>query len=120
MFATSADFPIEGRAAITIRLPSWNPPVFSSRSLNPEVVPVRRPPPRQLVDHVRPTDLVELPVLAQGLGDRQLVDLAVVLVQLEHRRKHGTVLLAVEVLGPQVLLDEKREQVPLVEQHSPQ
>ena len=40
MLATSADLPIDGRAASTTRLPGWKPPVFSSRSLNPDGVPV--------------------------------------------------------------------------------
>ena len=173
MLATSADLPIDGRAAITIRLPGWKPPVFSSRSLNPDGVPVsgslghrqavelvgllvqdvrdradlllaivvghlqhrplgpldeiarrrltgehagldlvgggqQRPhlgvvahdppvlarvaggrnPAGQLVDRLDPARLLELAVLAQRLGDRQMVDLAVVLVQLEHRREH--------------------------------
>src|SRR5881628_2958251 len=37
---TNADFPIEGLAASTIRLPGWRPPVSSSRSLKPVGVPV--------------------------------------------------------------------------------
>ena len=41
MLATSADLPIEGRAARMTRLPAWKPPVFSSRSLKPDGVPVR-------------------------------------------------------------------------------
>ena len=203
MLATSADLPIDGRAAITIRLPGWKPPVFSSRSLNPDGVPVsarlgdrqpvqlvgllvrgcraieriffwrsscatsstdalgalhqvarrrltrehagldlvgrgqQRPqlgvvvddpavlagvpggrhPAGELVDRLRPADLVELAVLAQRLGDRQVVDLAVAVVELEHRREHRAVLLAVEVLGPQLLLDQQRVQMALVEQH---
>ena len=40
MFVTSADLPIEGRAAMMIRLPGWKPPVISSRSLKPDGVPV--------------------------------------------------------------------------------
>ena len=67
-----------------------------------------------------PADLVELAVLAQLLGDRQVVDLVVALVELEHRREHRAVLLAVEVLGPQLLLDQQRVQVALVEQHRAQ
>ena len=79
-----------------------------------------RHPAGELVDRLRPADLLELAVLAQRLGDRQVVDLAVVLVELEHRREHRAVLLAVEVLGPQMLLDQQRIQVALVEQHRPQ
>ena len=41
----------------------------------------------------------ELSALAQDVGDGQMVDLAVVLVELEHRREHAPVLLSVEVLG---------------------
>ena len=44
MLHTSALFPIAGRAATMIRFPGWNPPVISSRSLNPEGVPVREVP----------------------------------------------------------------------------
>ena len=66
-----------------------------------------RHPPGELVDRRRAADLLELAALAQRLGHRQVVDLAVVLVQLDHRREHRAVLLAVEVLGPQVLLDEQ-------------
>ncbi len=40
MLVTSADLPIDGRAASTIRLPGWKPPVRSSRSLKPDGVPV--------------------------------------------------------------------------------
>ena len=41
MLVARVDFPIEGRAASTIRLPGWKPPVRSSRSEKPEGVPVR-------------------------------------------------------------------------------
>ncbi len=44
MFVTSADLPIEGRAASTIRLPGWKPPVRSSMSLKPDGVPVSEMP----------------------------------------------------------------------------
>ena len=44
MFVTSADLPIDGRAASTIRLPGWKPPVRSSRSLKPDGVPVSEMP----------------------------------------------------------------------------
>ena len=40
MSQTSVDLPIAGRAAITIRLPGWKPPVLSSRSRKPDGVPV--------------------------------------------------------------------------------
>ena len=40
MLTTSADLPIDGRAASTIRLPGWKPPVLSSMSLKPDGVPV--------------------------------------------------------------------------------
>ena len=36
MFVTSADLPIDGRAAMMIRLPGWKPPVIASRSAKPE------------------------------------------------------------------------------------
>jgi hypothetical protein len=35
MFVTSADLPIDGRAARTMRLPGWKPPVIASRSAKP-------------------------------------------------------------------------------------
>ena len=60
-----------------------------------------RHPARQLVDRLGAADLLELAVLPERLGDRQVVDLAIALVQLDHRREHGAVLLAVEVVGPQ-------------------
>jgi len=74
-------------------------------------------PAGELVDRLDAADLFELATLAQRLGNRQRIDLAVAFVQRDHRREHGAVLLAVEVLGPQVLLYQQREQVPLVEQH---
>ena len=79
-----------------------------------------RHPPRELVDRLGAPDLLELAVLAQRLGDRQMVDLPVALVQLEHRGEHRAVLLAVEVIRPQMLLDQQRVQVPLIEQHRSQ
>ncbi len=36
MFVTRLDFPIDGRAAMMIRLPGWKPPVISSRSAKPD------------------------------------------------------------------------------------
>ena len=77
----------------------------------------RGDPAGELVDRLRPPDLLQLAVLAERLGDRQVVDLAVAFVEREHGREHRAVLLTVEVLGPQVLLDEQRMQMPLVEQH---
>ena len=47
MFVASADFPIAGLEASTIRLPGWKPPVMSSMSLNPEGVPVIEIPSRE-------------------------------------------------------------------------
>src|SRR3954447_20473258 len=41
MFVTSADLPMDGRAASTMRLPGWKPPVIASRSPKPDGVPVR-------------------------------------------------------------------------------
>ena len=41
MFVAAALFPIDGRAARTMRLPGWNPPVRASRSVKPDGVPVR-------------------------------------------------------------------------------
>jgi hypothetical protein len=77
-------------------------------------------PSGQLVDRLRAADLLQLAVLPQRLGDGQMVDLAVAAVQLEHRRKHRTVLLAVEVLRLQVLFDQQPVQVALIQQHRPQ
>ena len=68
-------------------------------------VPRGRDPAGQLVDRVRTADVVQLPVLAERLGNREVVDLVVGLEQLLHRREHGSVLLAVEVLWTQLLLD---------------
>ena len=83
-------------------------------------VPGRRHPAGELVDRLGAADLLQLAVLAQRLRDRQVVDLPVALVQREHGREHRPVLLTVEMLRPQVLLDEQRMQVPLVEQHRPE
>ena len=58
-------------------------------------------------------------MLAQRLGDREMVDLAIVAVELDHRRKHRAMLLAIEVLRAQVLLDQQRVEMVLVEQHGP-
>ncbi len=74
-------------------------------------------PAGEFVDRRRAAELLELAALAERLGDRQVVDLVVALVELDHRREHLAVLLAVEVLGPQVLLDQQPVQVPLVQQH---
>ncbi len=79
-----------------------------------------RHPSGQLVDRRGAPDLVELAVLAQLLGDREVVDLVVALIELQHRREHGAVLLAVEVLGPQLLLHQQGVQVALIEQHRAQ
>jgi hypothetical protein len=79
-----------------------------------------RHPPGQLVDRRGAADLVELAVLAQLLRDGEVVDLVVGFVELEHRGEHRTVLLAVEVVGPQLLLDQERVQVTLVQQHRAQ
>ena len=40
MLVASVLFPIAGRAATTIRLPGWKPPVSWSRSLKPDGTPV--------------------------------------------------------------------------------
>ena len=40
----SADFPMLGRAAMTMRFPSWNPEVIRSRSRKPEGTPVTSEP----------------------------------------------------------------------------
>jgi hypothetical protein len=56
-------------------------------------------------------------VLPQRLGNRQVVDFAIALKELSHRSEDGPVLFAVEVLGPQLLLDQKGVQVALVEQN---
>ena len=79
-----------------------------------------RHPAGQLIDRRRAADLLELAVLAQRFSDGQMVDLAVALEQLPHRGKHGAVLLAIEVLGPELLLDQECVQVPLVQQHGPE
>ena len=99
-----------GQQRAHLRVVADDPPVLAR-------VAGRRHPAGQLVDRLGAADLLELAALAQRLGDRQVVDLAVALVQLDHRREHRAVLLAVEVLGPQMLLDQQRVQVPLVEQH---
>ncbi len=91
-----------------LRVVADDPPVFTR-------VAGGRDPPGELVNHLDPADLLELAVLAQRLGDRQMVDLAVVLVERQHRREHRAVLLAVEMLGPQLLFHEQRVQVALVE-----
>ena len=44
MFSASADFPIEGRAAMMIRLPGWKPEVSLSSSLKPVGQPVTSAP----------------------------------------------------------------------------
>ena len=52
MFVTSADLPIDGRAARMIRLPGWKPPVISSRSPKPDGVPVSEMPSRESFCHL--------------------------------------------------------------------
>ena len=53
MLVTRQLLPIDGRAAITIRLPGWRPPVIASRSANPVGVPVSgAPSDRELVELV--------------------------------------------------------------------
>ena len=47
MLVASVLLPIEGRAASTIRLPGWKPPVSSSRSVKPDGVPVSPTSPRE-------------------------------------------------------------------------
>ncbi len=74
----------------------------------------------ELLDHVGAADLIEPVVLAQLLGDREVVDLLVVVVELQHRLEHGRVLAHVEVLWPQLLVDQQRMQMLLVEQHGAQ
>jgi hypothetical protein len=54
--------------------------------------------------------------VAQVLGHGQVIDLVIPLMELHHGREHQAVLLAVEVLGPQVDLDQKRVQVPFVQE----
>ena len=44
MFSASADFPIDGRAAMMIRLPGWKPDVSLSSSLKPVGMPVTSAP----------------------------------------------------------------------------
>ena len=65
-------------------------------------------PPGQLVDRAAAAYLLQLALLAERLADGQVIDLAVVLVELDHGGEHGSVLLAIEVLRPQVLLDQQR------------
>ena len=79
-----------------------------------------RHPGDQLLDHVRAADLIEPVVLPQLLGDGEVVDLLVALVELEHRLEHRAVLAQVEVLGAQLLVHQQRVQVLLVEQHRTQ
>jgi hypothetical protein len=83
-------------------------------------MPRRRHPAGKLVDRRRPADLLQLAVVAQLLRDRQVVDLVVALVELQHRGEDRAMLLPVEVLRPQLLLHQQRVQVALVEQHGAQ
>ena len=79
-------------------------------------MPGCRHPSVELLNCADPADLVELSVLAEHLGDRQMIDRAAPLVQREHRGEHRLVRLAVEVLGPQPLVGEQRGEVALVQQ----
>ena len=74
----------------------------------------------QLFDRLRPADLVQPVVQLQALGDRQMVDLPVGVVEVEHRLEDRGVLRLVEVLRAQLLVDEQRVQMALVEEHRPQ
>ena len=71
------DLPIDGRAAMMIRLPGWKPPVISSRSLKPDGVPVS-----DVFERREPVELVEL--LVEHLLDCAELLLAVVVGDLEH------------------------------------
>ena len=57
-------------------------------------------------------------MLAERLGDGEMIDLPVSLEQLFHRREHRSVLVAIEVLGSKLLLDQQRIEVAIVEQDS--
>ena len=46
-----------------------------------------------------------------------MVDLPIAFVQLDHRPEHRAVLLAVEVLRAEVLFNDERVEVTLVEEH---
>ena len=92
------------------RVVADDPPVFAG-------VAGGRHPAGELVDRLRTADLLELAVLAQRLGDGQVIDLARLLVQPQHRREHEPVLLAVEVLRAQLLIRHERVEVTFVEQH---
>ena len=59
-------------------------------------------------------------MLAQLLGDGEVIDLVVGLVELQHGREHRSVLLAVEVVRPQLLLHQQRVQMALIQQHRTQ
>ena len=60
MLVTSADFPIDGRAAMMIRLPGWKPPVISSRSAKPDGVPVSERPSAESSCHLRDLGVEDL------------------------------------------------------------
>ena len=63
--------------------------------------------PGERVDRRRSADLLQLARLPQLLGDGEHVDLAALLVQLEHRPVDRRVLLAVEVLRLEPLVDDE-------------
>ena len=75
-----------------------------------------RHPGDELFDDVGAADLIETVVVAQLLGDGQMIDLLVGLVELEHRREHGAVFTQVEVLRAELLIHQQRVQMLLVEQ----
>ena len=83
MFVTSADLPIDGRAAMMIRLPGWKPPVIASRSAKPDGVPVSERPSAESSCHLRDLGV-------QDLADAAEVLLAVVVGDLEDRRARPT------------------------------
>ena len=78
--------------------------------------PGRRHPSGEFVDRTWAADLLEATVLPERFGDGQVIDLGRLLVQLQHRSEHERMLLAVEVLGAELLVGEKRVEVTFVEQ----
>ena len=99
MFVAAALFPIDGRAASTIRLPGWKPPVSASRSVKPEGVPVSA--------DVRLRQLLELVdlVVEDRLQRAHLRRAAVVADLEQHRLGALDQLAGLAAVGGHVVLD---------------
>ena len=106
---TGLDLVRGGQQRALLSIVADDPPVLTR-------VAGRRNPAGQFLDRLGPADLIELAAFAQDLGDRQVVDLPVAVVELDHGGKHGAVLLSVEVVGTQMLLDQQPVQMPFIEQ----